>query len=63
MGVEVDQANAYLMAASPKLLGALKELSAVAYDSVEYSEWPELQSAINIADAAIALATPPEKVR
>ena len=46
-------ANARLIAESPALLAALERLARVAIDSVEYSDWPELQAAVEAAWQAI----------
>lgn len=54
--VERWQANAVLIAAAPDLLAACKALIAQAVSSVEYSDWPALQAAVEQGYAAIAKA-------
>ena len=49
--------DAIAIRAMPDLLKALRTLSDIAVDSVEYSDWPELQKAIKKAERAIAKAT------
>ncbi len=51
-----DMANAWLIAAAPDLLEALRTLATEAVDSVEYGDWPELQEAVDAARAAIKKA-------
>ena len=61
-GEPEDHANAKLMAAAPDLLKACELLADVAQGSVEYSDWPELQKAVNKAHKAIEKATTPPPV-
>ena len=59
---EEASANARLIAAAPDLLKACELLAEVAQGSVEYSDWPELQKAVNKAHKAIEKATTPPPV-
>lgn len=50
------QEIARLFAAAPELLKALESITSEAINSVEYSDWPELQEAVSNAATAIANA-------
>lgn len=50
------EANARLIAAAPEMKKALQKLVDIAPASVEYSDWPELQKAVDKANDILAKA-------